>query len=96
MSRLTKTMFGLMVVNAIISVLILAGIIDTSNIPALDVVFPLAAIFYGMFLICRMLQKDVAEFDAEERKHRELAAHSSHSQSEEDFHGHAHHVPMRA
>ena len=65
MSRLTKIMLGLTVINSVASALFLTGIVNISSVPGLYVVFPLAAIFYGMFLICWMLEKDVAEFDAE-------------------------------
>lgn len=93
MSRATKIMLGLTIVNVVASVLVLAGII---NIPRLDVVFPLAAIFYGMFLICRMLQNDVAEFNAEERRHHKLAERNDDSHSTASLHDHEHHEPMRA
>ncbi len=96
MSRLTKIMFGLMIVNAIGSVLILGNIVNVSKFPGLDVVFPLTAIFYGMFLICRMLQKEVAEYDAEQRSHRDQPAPANRSQSVESIHDHGQHEPMRA
>lgn len=96
MSRLTKIMLGLAIVNAIASALVMSGIVNSSKFPAFDVFFPLAAIFYGMFLICRMLQKNAAEFDAEERRHHEHTALENHSQSVESNHDHAHHAPMRA
>ena len=92
MNRLTKIMLGLTIGNAVASALVLTGIV---NVPRLDVVFPLAAIFYGMFLICCMLQKEIAAFDAEERRHREPTTPDNHSQSAESVHGHEHHEPMR-
>jgi hypothetical protein len=95
MSKLTKIMLGLTIVNAVASALVLTGIINVSNFQGLYVVFPLAAIFYGMFLICRMLQNEVAGFDAEERRHREVAERNDHSQSGESLHGHGHHEPVR-
>jgi hypothetical protein len=96
MNRLTKIMLGLTIVNAVASALVLTGIINVSDFPGAYVVFPLAAIFYGMFLICRMLQKEVAAFDAEERKHHEPAARDNRSRSSESILGHEHHEPMRA
>jgi ABC-type nickel/cobalt efflux system permease component RcnA len=96
MSRLTKIMLGLMIVNAVASVLITANIVNDSKFPGLDVVFPLTAVFYGMFMICRMLQKDIAEFDAEQRSHHDHASPHIHSQSVESFHNHGHHESMRA
>ena len=93
MSRLTKIMLGLTIVNTVASALVLTGIV---NLPRLDVVFPLTAIFFGMFLICRVLEKDVAEFDAEERRHHEHAARENHGQSVDFIHGHGHHEPTNA
>lgn len=96
MSKMTRTMFGILVASTILSVLIMAGCLNANKSPRLDVVFPLAAIFYGMFLICRMLQKEITEFDAEEHKHHEPATRDRHSQSDEGLHGQEHHEPMRA
>jgi ABC-type nickel/cobalt efflux system permease component RcnA len=86
MSRLTKIMLGLTVINSIASVLFLSGIVNVSAAPGLYAVFPLAAIFYGMFLICRMLEKDVAEFDAERHDHKP----AEHPRNIEPLHNHDH------
>jgi ABC-type nickel/cobalt efflux system permease component RcnA len=95
MSTLTKTMLGLTIVNAIASALFLTGIVNISGAPGLYVVFPLAAICYGMFLICRMLQKDVAEFDAEQRAHQNHAP-EEHPHNVESLHDHDHHESIAA
>ncbi|HTX22302.1 MAG TPA: hypothetical protein VMD27_10675 [Candidatus Aquilonibacter sp.] len=58
-------MLELTIINCVTSALFLTGIVNVSDAPGFYVTFPLAAILYGMFLICRMLQKDVVEFDAE-------------------------------
>lgn len=93
MSRLTKIMLGLTVINSVASALFLTGIINVSAAPGLYVVFPLAAVFYGMFLICRMLEKDVVEFDAEHCGH---AAPEIHPHNVESLHGHDHHESIAA
>jgi hypothetical protein len=95
MSRPTKIMLGLTIINLIASALFLPGIVNISGFPGLYIVFPLAAVFYGMFLICRMIQKDVAEFDAEQR------AHQNHASEElpnniEHLHEHDHHESIAA
>lgn len=87
MSGLTKTMLGLTIASAIASVLVLSGIVNVSDVPGFYVVFPLAAVFYGMFLICWILQKEVAESDAEQRKHRGHAAPGNDLQSAAPVHG---------
>ncbi|HTV75704.1 MAG TPA: hypothetical protein VMD57_01810 [Candidatus Baltobacteraceae bacterium] len=93
MSRLTKIMLELTVINSVASALFLTGIINVSAAPGLYVVFPLAAVSYGMFLICRMLQKDVVEFDAEHRAH---TAPDIHPHNVEHLHGHDHHESIAA
>ena len=41
--------------------------------PALMLVLPLAAVFFGLFLISFMLEKEMAQFDAEQAGHHEVA-----------------------
>jgi amino acid permease len=97
MSRLTKIMLELLIINTVLAALFLTGIVNVSDFPALYLTFPAAAIFYGMFLICRFLEKEVAEFDAEQREHYDQAAQASHSESDDSLHrGHGHHAPMHA
>ncbi len=96
MSRLTKTMLALLIINSVASVLFLTGIVDVSAVPGLYVVVPLVAIFYGAFLICRLLQKDVVEFDAEEHAHHDLAALEGHPHNVEPLHDHDHHESIAA
>jgi hypothetical protein len=96
MSRLTKIMLTSLIINIVASVLFLSGVVNISAVPGLYVTFPLAAIFYGMFLICRMLQKDVAQFDTEQRKHHDQAVAEKRHELAESFHIHGHHEPMRA
>ena len=92
MSRVTKIMLALTVINSVASVLFLTGIVNVSSLPGLYVVFPLAAILYGMFLICRMLEKDVAEFDAEHHDH----APEVYPDNIEPLHDHDHHESIAA
>jgi ABC-type nickel/cobalt efflux system permease component RcnA len=93
MSRLTKTMLALLIINIVASVLFLTGLVNVSFFPGLYVVFPLVAIFYGMFLICWMLEKDVVEFDAEHHKH---VAPEEHPHNIESLHDHDHHEQIAA
>jgi hypothetical protein len=46
-------------------------------------------------LICRMLQKDVAEFDAEQRAHQNHAP-EEHPHNVESLHDHDHHESIAA
>lgn len=70
MSRLTKTMLALLILNTAAAALFLSGVVDASRVPGLYLTFPLAAIFYGLFLICWMLDREVAAFDAEQHAGR--------------------------
>jgi hypothetical protein len=67
MSKLTKFTLASLVVSTVAAVLFLTGVIDVAAVPGLYVAFPLAAIFYGGFLIGHALDKEVARFDAEQR-----------------------------
>jgi hypothetical protein len=70
MSRLTKTMLVLLILNTAAAALFLSGVVDVSRVPGLYLTFPLAAIFYGLFLICWMLDREVTAFDAEQHAGR--------------------------
>ena len=96
MSRLTKIMLALLIINSIASVLFLTGIVNINGFPGLYVVFPLAAVFYGMFLICWMLQKNVAAFDTEERTHHNLVLPAKHPRNVQSLHDHDHHESIAA
>jgi hypothetical protein len=88
MSRLTKIMLELTIINSVASVLFLTGVVDVSALPGLYVVFPLAAVAYGMFLICHALDKEVGGFDAEQHAHHDHTRPGNHSESAEIIHGH--------
>ena len=64
MTTLTKTLLATATIG-----LITGGIIDFGNfnlVPAWTAVLPAGAIAFGMFLITLILEKEVANFDAEE------------------------------
>ena len=66
-------MLVLMVVNFVAAGLFLTGLINVSSVSSLYVTFPLGAIFYGLFLIVHLLEKEVAAFDAEHYRHQNEA-----------------------
>jgi len=96
MSRLTKIMLGIMIINSAASALFLTGLVDVNSAPGFYVVFPLAAIFFGLFLISRVFGNETAAFDAERHAHRADAARHNHSQTVESVHGDAHPAPTSA
>ena len=65
MSKLTKILLGTSLVLLITGLLFVTGVINTETIVALYVALPTGAIFFGLFLISKCLEKEVAGFDAE-------------------------------
>ena len=68
MTTISKTILA-----ASVTGLVAGGIIDYSGFhldAAWAAVLPLGAIFYGMFLISFMMEKEVAKFDEDEAKER--------------------------
>jgi len=96
MSRLTKIMLDMLFINSVASALFLTGMVDVSDVPGLYVVFPLAAVFYGLFLVCLALDKEVAAFDADEHTHHDYAAPLEHPHNVESLHNHEHREPVAA
>jgi hypothetical protein len=96
MSKLAKIMLVLMVVNFVAAALFLTGLVNISNVPGLYVTFPLGATFYGLFLIAQVLEKEVAGFDQEQRRHQHPASGEEASASAKSIHGHERHVSARA
>ena len=96
MSKLTKIMLDLLIINSVASALFLTGIVNVSAVPGFYVVFPLAAIFYGLFVICRALDKEIAAFDAEQRAHHGPAGPGEHPDNVEFLHDRDHHESIAA
>ena len=96
MSRLTKSMLALMIINGVASLLFLTGLLDVGSFPGLYVAFPLAATFYGLFLISRIFEKDMARFDAEHCGAGDQVMPANHSEADDAMHGHEHHEPAHA
>jgi hypothetical protein len=70
MTTLSKTILATSVTG-----LVAGAVIDYSGFrvtAAWVVVLPLGAIFYGMFLISFMMEKEVAKFDEDEAKELQL------------------------
>ena len=95
MNRLTKILLALTIINFVAAMLFLTDLINVVSVPSLYLTFPLAPIFFGLFLISLMLQKEVAAFDAEQRAHHDPDIPASHSESVESAH-HEYHPPIRA
>ena len=96
MSRLTKILLALTMINFVPGVLFVSGIVGVGSFPGLYATFPVGATLYGLFLISLMLEKEVAAFDAEQRAHEDHATPDNHSEPVEPLHGHEHHQPIKA
>jgi ABC-type nickel/cobalt efflux system permease component RcnA len=91
MSRLTKCMLAVLIISTVASAVFLTGVVDVRAVPGLYVVFPLAAIFYGLFVICHALEREVAQFDAEQHTRHDAATTGEPPRTVEFLHKHDHH-----
>jgi len=77
MTKITKIFLGLSLVG-----FVAGGAIDFSGIPVdpkWTAVMPLGAVFFGLFLIFLMLQKEMAAFDREEAEKMQLVEQEAHA-----------------
>lgn len=65
MSKITKTLLGLSVFGLVTGMAFTTGLVNAGNADALYVALPMGAIFFGLFLISKLLEKEVAIYDAE-------------------------------
>lgn len=68
MGKMTKTLLALSLTGLGSGLLFASGLIDVNNLPALHVALPAGAIFFGLFLISLMLEKESARFDEEHQQ----------------------------
>src|SRR5215831_20160372 len=83
MTKMTKTLLVLAAVNLVAGLIFAANLIDAHNASVLYVTLPAGAIFFGMFLISRLLEKEIAVYDEE---HQHIPAAAGHRQEEEASH----------
>ena len=67
MSKITKTLLTLSVTGLVFGTAFVTGLLGMENVVALYVVLPLGAVFFGLFLISLMLEKEDALFDKDQR-----------------------------
>jgi hypothetical protein len=65
MSKATKVLLILAIVGLVVGFALNSGLVGVMDIDALYVVFPVGASFAGLFLICKMLEKEAARYDQE-------------------------------
>ena len=69
MTKTTTNLFCLAVACLILGLAFVTGIINAQNMVALYVTLPLGAVFFGLFLIFRMLEKEASLYDDEHEVH---------------------------
>lgn len=65
MTKMSKTLLVLAVVSLVVGLAINSGLIDAKSNDVLYAVFPLGAVFAGLFLISKLLEKETARYDQE-------------------------------
>lgn len=63
MTKMTKTLLILAVVSLVVGFAINSGLINAKNADILYAIFPLGAVFAGLFLISKLLEKETARYD---------------------------------
>src|SRR5712671_1974992 len=69
MTKLTKFILGVAVTGLASGLLIVTGVINVGDTVGWYLTLPAGAVFSGLFMICLMLEKESARFDAEHRAH---------------------------
>ena len=73
MSKTTKTLLALSLTGLVTGLAFVTGWVNVQNAVALYVALPAGAIFFGLFLIAKLLEKETAQYDAEQRTLRAYA-----------------------
>lgn len=94
MSRPTKMLLVLTIINFVPGVLFVSGVVGVGRFPGLYATFPVGATIYGLFLISHMLEQEVTAYEGEQRRHAEHATPDNYSESIEPLQGHEQHEPM--
>jgi TRAP-type C4-dicarboxylate transport system permease small subunit len=67
MTTTTKTFLILGIAGLVPGVAINSGLVDGTNASALYIVLPIGAVFLGMFLLSKVLEKETAAYDREQQ-----------------------------
>ena len=69
MKKFTKLLLVLTIVNFVLGLLVSIGVIHVGDTANLYLLLPVGAVFFGLFMIWHMLEKESAAYDAEQRGH---------------------------
>jgi hypothetical protein len=67
MGKTTKILLTLSIAGLALGLAFASNLINAGGITAFYVLLPAGAIFFGLFLISLMLEKEVAQYDVEQR-----------------------------
>jgi hypothetical protein len=90
MPKATRILLVLTSITLPLGVLFATGILNVDNAPGLYVTFPAGAILFGMYLIFRMMEGEVAAFDAEHKPPETPPAKTHQPESDYGHAGHSH------
>ena len=65
MNKTTKVLLVLAIVSFIVGFAFNSGLVNAGENDALYAVFPMGAVFAGLFLLSKMLEKETARYDEE-------------------------------
>src|SRR5215471_18549177 len=68
MTKTTKVLLVLAVAGLVSGLIFVTGLVNVSELALLYVTFPAGAILFGLFMISKILEKETALFDDEQRK----------------------------
>ena len=83
MSKATKTLLVLSVTCLALGLIFVTGLVNVQDAVALYVALPAGAIFFGLFLISKLLDSETAAYDAEQSGSRALAQCAARSKPED-------------
>ena len=68
MTKMNKTLLLLAAICLVAGLVINIGLVNTGGYDALYIIFPVGAVFAGLFLIARMLENESARFDEDQAR----------------------------
>ena len=78
MGKTTKILLGLSLAGLLLGTVFATGLVNAENVVALYTALPLGAVFFGLFLISLMLEKEGALFDLEQQALLDSARQNEH------------------
>ncbi len=74
MTKTTKTLLYLALAGLLLGLLFSSGGVKSDGLVVVYLLLPMGAIFFGLFLLSKVLEKETAMYDEEQRANLALAA----------------------